>query len=407
MKSSQPLCPLPFVHPFFDVRGYYSACCNGSFNANSKHISQMSAVEWFYSEDMQQLRDDMLEGRRNSMCDHCWKKDDLGITSPRITHIDHWKKFNIDYDNPKPKYFDLKPSNHCNLACVFCTGNSSDKIIKISEKLDSNAIPSRWKSSLEKQKKLESIGTFDKTVIDYIKNNIQDLEVLKFTGGEPFLSKEVLDILKMVSELKPQVEIKITTNGTVITKDFHPILQKMHKTSIKFSIDAVDDLYSYIRFPSKWDQFNRRIKNSMNNLPNVKFNVNCLLTNLNLEQLPKIRNWFKKLQQTCSNLEYLILDPNLTPIDTETSLYCVDPEVLKSIKIFLSEQTKNWDINDKSCDKQILNVFKKIDDAIEKNIYYKMKHIIAKEFQLQNQIRGSNVVDLVEPITKQFLEKLI
>ena len=397
------LCPLPFVHPFFDVRGYYSACCNGSYFENSKHVSEMSAEEWFYSKDMEQLRNDMLDGTRNPMCDHCWKKDDISIWSPRKTHIEHWKNKDVDYANPKPRYFDLKPSNHCNLACLFCTASSSDKIIKITESLPINERPNRWQNALNYVKSNMSKGTFDPNVVEYIKNNINDLELLKFTGGEPFLSKEVLEILTMISEIKPNVEIKITTNGTVITKDFYPILKKLKNTSIKFSIDAVEDLYSYIRFPSKWNQFQSRIENNMANLPQVNFNVNCLITNMNLEQMPKIIKWYKDLESKYSNLKFIILDPNMHPNNNESSLYMMDPKVLKRIKDKLEQI--NWDTNCKTESQMTKVVFKKIDDCIKNSLY--KEHIIKSEFEKHNKIRKIKVQEVVEPITKEFFEGLL
>lgn len=400
------LCPLPFVHSFFDVKGVYSACCNGSFLANSKHISKISAEEWFYSKEMQQLRADMLNDVRNPMCLHCWKKDDLGISSPRKQHINFWKDKTIDYDNPKIKYFDLKPSNHCNLACLFCTASSSDKITKITKNLSVELQPTRWAGSLVVVDKLKEIGTFDPTVVEYIKENIEDLELLKFTGGEPFLSKEVLEILTMVSNIKPEVELKITTNGTVITKDFYPILKKMKKTSIKFSIDAVDDAYDYLRFPSKWSQFQARIENNMKNLPNVSFNVNTLITNINLEQLPKIRNWFKELQIKYCNLSFIIIDPNLSPDNNEAGIMSMDPKYLIQIKKFLEKETADWDFEDKT-DSQMLAVYKKIDEAISKNLYKKNKDILKQEFYKHNFIRKLKVQDVVEPITKEFFEGLL
>lgn len=409
MNKDNVLCPLPFVHSFFDVRGFYFACCNAvDVKYDAKHVSQISAKEWFYSDEMNALRSDMISGVRNPMCNHCWKKDDIGITSPRFNHINQWKG-KIDYTNPKPMYFDLKPSNHCNLACIFCTASSSDKILKITESLPKEQKPQRWASSVENVYKREKIfgSSFDSSVVDYIKNNIKDLELLKFTGGEPFLSKEVLDILSLVSEIKPEVEIKITTNGTVIIKDFYKVLKKMKKTSVKFSIDAVDELYDYIRFPSKWSQFQKRIENAITNLPEVSFNVNCLISNMNLEQLPKIRNWYKSLEKKHKNLTYIIFDPNLGPMDNESSLYVVPPRFLEQVRDFLKIETADWDMDCKT-DQQILNVFKKIDDAIKNNLYSnQMRNNIAQEFIKQNTIRKLNVHDVVEPISADFFKGLL
>lgn len=394
------LCPLPFIHSFFDVRGYYTACCNGSFDKDSKHISQISAIDWFHSEEMNQLRNDMLSGNRNKLCTHCWKKDDIGIPSPRLQHINNWK--NVNTHNPTPIYFDLKPTNHCNLACIFCTPSSSDKIFNITDELPLDERPQRWQTSFENVKKRQDLGTFDSSVSEYILENIADIKMLKFTGGEPFLSKEVFNIISLASKYNPSIEIKITSNGTVITKQFYPILQKMEKVSIKLSIDAVDALYSYIRWPSEWNLYQTRLENIMASLPNIKFNVNCLVSNMCLEQLPKIRAWFIELQEKYSNLEYIIVDPNLHPEENESSLYMMTKSSLESIKDYLLKESQKWSTESKT-DRQFLNVFKKIDDAINRNKFN--KDIVHKEFTRQNKIREMNIIDVVDPLTKQFFKE--
>jgi len=397
------MCPLPFVHTFFDVRGLYTACCNGSFYDDSKHISDINSLEWFYSEEMETLRSDMLTGKRNRLCTHCWDKDDIGIISPRFKHLQDWEG-KVDVNNPVPKYFDLKPNNTCNLACVFCTSSSSDKIVRITEELDVNQRPIRWDSSLNLVKEREKLGTFDNLVPDYILNNIDNIELLKFTGGEPFLIPKVLEILKKVSEVKPDIDIKITSNGTVITKDFYPILNKLKNVSIKLSIDAIEDLYDYIRFPSKWSQFEKRIEHSFKNLPGISFNINCLITNMNLEQIPKIITWFEKIQSKHSNLSYLIIDPNIHPKNNEASIHTMSVDYLKIIKNKLKDISKKWDVNSRSS-KQMDNVFKKIDNAIVENFYN--KNNLHVEFYRQNYIRNINILDVVEPITKEFFSKIL
>jgi len=397
------LCPLPFVHPFFDVRGLYTACCNGAFYEDSKHVSELNSLEWFYSKEMETLRADMINGNRNRLCTHCWDKDDIGIRSPRFSHLYYWKN-KIDINNPVPKYFDLKPDNTCNLACFFCTASSSDKIVRITEELNKTERPVRWDSSLHLVKEREKLGTFDDTVPDYILDNINNIEQLKFTGGEPFLIPKVLEILKKVSEIKPEVDIKITSNGTVITKDFYPVLDKLDNVKIKLSIDAIDELYDYIRFPSKWDQFQKRIENTFQSLPKVSFNINCLITSMNLEQIPKIIKWFKNIQNKNHNLEYIIIDPNITPKNNEASIHTMEKKYLQLIKDKIMHDTKDWDMTCKT-NMQILNLFKKIDNAINLNFYD--KKLLKLEYSRQNNIRNINIIDVVEPISKGYFKELL
>lgn len=357
----------------------------------------MSINEWFYSDTMNKVRQDMLDGTRNPMCTHCYKKDDIGVVPPSVHHNDVWKNKNVDYDNPTPMYFDLKPSNHCNLACIFCTPSSSDKITKITESLPREDQPDRWRGNLEYYAKLGNPASFDDSVTEYILEHIDDLEILKFTGGEPFLIADVLDIVTRVSEIKPDIKLQFTSNGSAIPKEFYPILNKIKDVHIKISIDAVDSLYDYIRYPSRWEVFEPRLRNLFASLPNVKFDINTLITNMSLEQIPKIIAWYKEISSEYSNLKWITIDPNLTPENNESSLYMMDPDYILRVKEKLISENIDWDLNP---------TYKKIDDTINRNLFHKDYNIsrFKNEFRRQDKIRRMNIIDLVEPITREFFE---
>jgi len=413
-KDKNTICPLPFVHPFFDVRGWFTACCNA--NAwdydSDEHVSKMTAQEWFYGEKMMQLRDDLKNGVRNPMCQECWKREDENLDSPRLGAIREWSdrskvKTEVDYDNPRPTYFDLKPSNHCNLACIFCGPSASDKIIKVSESLPVNQVPNTWNQYKETKDFYNTKKTFDPEVLGYIKDNIKDIQVLKFTGGEPFLNDQINEILKLVAEHNPEVYIVITTNGTVIKKEFYPVLQKLKNTRIKFSIDGVEDIYNYVRWSSKWNTFSKKIDNTMKSLPNIKFNINCLVTSMNVEQLPKIRNWFKEQKSKYSNLQFITFDPGLNPDNGYYSIRIYDKETLEKLQAFLTSEFNNYDAKDYTCDNSLILILNKIKYILEHNTYdVKLHSDLLLEMQKQNNIRNINFFEIAMPITKQFFTKI-
>jgi len=64
------------------------------------------------------------------------------------------------------------------------------------------------------------------------------IEKLRITGGEPFLRKDMMDFLGMVSTSGLK-EFHITTNGT-LTYDHIPALKEMGVTSINLSLDTLD-----------------------------------------------------------------------------------------------------------------------------------------------------------------------
>jgi molybdenum cofactor biosynthesis enzyme MoaA len=57
-----------------------------------------------------------------------------------------------------------------------------------------------------------------------------------------------------------------------------------------FSLDASQDLYEYIRFPSSWDLVTDHIR-QIRKMNNVKTYVNCVVQNLNINNLYDLLVW--------------------------------------------------------------------------------------------------------------------
>ncbi len=62
---------------------------------------------------------------------------------------------------------------------------------------------------------------------------------VRFTGGEPFLRKDFITLLEKTYQLDQYPDIRITTNGTLMTKHI-PKLKKMGITNLNLSLDSLD-----------------------------------------------------------------------------------------------------------------------------------------------------------------------
>ena len=60
-----------------------------------------------------------------------------------------------------------------------------------------------------------------------------------------------------------------------------------------FSVDAVDNLYNYIRYPGNWEQTKNNILKILE-MPNAKFLINCVVQNLNIMNLEGIIEFANK-----------------------------------------------------------------------------------------------------------------
>jgi molybdenum cofactor biosynthesis protein A len=65
------------------------------------------------------------------------------------------------------------------------------------------------------------------------------IDKIRITGGEPFVRKDIIQLLTSLSQLKGLNELTITTNG-VLTAPFVPELKRLGIKSVNLSLDTLD-----------------------------------------------------------------------------------------------------------------------------------------------------------------------
>jgi sulfatase maturation enzyme AslB (radical SAM superfamily) len=165
-------------------------------------------------------------------------KEGFDIISDRIFYIREFKKTTLD--TYRPNNFDLQTidvrwTNLCNLACVYC----------------GPVFSSRWADELGK-KISQPTEQQQQDFRDYIYQHAKNLKHVYLAGGEPLLMKENLKLLR---ELNPDVNLRINTNlSKVDTGVFDSVCQfkNVHWT---VSAETIEDEFEYIRFGGKWQDF--------------------------------------------------------------------------------------------------------------------------------------------------------
>jgi MoaA/NifB/PqqE/SkfB family radical SAM enzyme len=136
----------------------------------------------------------------------------------------------------------LQIDTTCNAACVMCGPHFS----------------SLWGKQLDPAFKLKNLSE------QYEKLNKLDnwkkLTSVTFLGGEPFLSENNFIFLKNIPNPE-NVSLSFNTNGSISIVDYSikSILMKFKKVSVSFSIDGIDDIFEYIRWPLKWNKVSKNI----------------------------------------------------------------------------------------------------------------------------------------------------
>jgi MoaA/NifB/PqqE/SkfB family radical SAM enzyme len=244
-------CIMPFVHSFV-TPNIISPCC-----AYTKKIQLNSKTQYWSSEQLKNIQQNMLNNVRDTGCNICWEKEDRGYSSLRqhsnqiyATHIDQIKQ-NHRQDNPF--YLDLRLGNLCNLKCRMCTSEWSSQIA--GEILNN---PNEEWIDTPKQKIIE----LDNDTWELLDQWIPYVRRVFMTGGEPTIIKRNLDYINKIitSGQSRNVELIFTTNATNINQNFIDIGKNFKSVSYNVSIDAVGELANYIRYPSNWQTINDNLK---------------------------------------------------------------------------------------------------------------------------------------------------
>ncbi|MDQ2086666.1 DUF512 domain-containing protein [Herbivorax sp. ANBcel31] len=113
----------------------------------------------------------------------------------------------------------------CNTSCIFCSHKQNPQEVEIFkvEKLDLNDF-SEIIEYLSKDKKIV-IGESATKIIE----------------GEPFLHKDILEILKMIRKKYKKTVIQITTNGILLNEKIINTLKELQNIELNISVNCIDE----------------------------------------------------------------------------------------------------------------------------------------------------------------------
>ena len=247
------------------------------------------------------IKQDMLEGKYPSNCDGCYLQEkhrtkSFESISSRLYYAKEIgtsisKELLDSKDNFELKHIDLRWSNACNQACVYCSADYSSK----------------WASELGK-KIPHNQQSIDK-VKEYVFSNIKNLTNVYLAGGEPMLMKQNQEFLQLLYKENPDVTLRVNTNlSKTDTKIFDQLCQfkNVHWT---ISVETIEQEYEYIRHHGNWQDFLSNL-NIIKKLPH-RISFNMLYFILNYKSIFDCIEYFQK--QGFHNNSFVI-GPLFTPL---------------------------------------------------------------------------------------------
>mgnify|MGYP003117665645 FL=1 len=269
------------------------------------------------------IKEEMLNGKYPSSCDGCFlqekhrAKDFESISSrlyyakeigPSISTTLFDSKNNFDL-----KHVDLRWSNACNQACVYCHPDYSSK----------------WATELNK--KIPHDQEQIQQVKEYVFKNVKNLKNVYLAGGEPMLMKPNQEFLELLYKENPNVNLRINTNLSKTNTRIFEQLCKFENVHWTVSIETIEEEYEYVRYHGDWTAFLENLK-VIKKLPH-KISFNMLYFILNYRSLFGCVNY---LQNLGFHNNSFVIGPLFTP--PHLNILNLPKQILNQLRELLKEK---------------------------------------------------------------------
>jgi sulfatase maturation enzyme AslB (radical SAM superfamily) len=262
---------------------------------------------------MKYVRLTMLEGKIPPSCNKCFVEEKAGYRSKRNWETLYWSK-RLDIDQlikdtnedgsvpPKIYYIDIRMGTKCNLKCIMCSPHDSSMWMgdwnKMYPKIENRSLKELcgWKP-----------GSGNGGSYNWHKNNpkfwdqlyeqMPNMRQLYFAGGEALVIEEHYTLLeKIVKEgYGDKIELRYNSNGINIPDRLYKLWDNFYSVRFHFSIDSLEDMNHYIRYPTRWEQITESLNILDKTKDNIEVTIACAVQALNIYYIPDFIKW--KLDQ--------------------------------------------------------------------------------------------------------------
>lgn len=334
-NKSPSFCVLPWIHISTRPNGLMRLCCTTNASSvsavNDKehggeigilkgqsgqriNLGKIPLNEAWNGPFIKQTRQMMLKGEWPTSCMKCKKEEDSGARSKRIWETNYWSNI-YDLDQivadtkedgsitGKIKYIDLRLGSKCNLKCIMCSPHDSSAWVPDWKKIQPNIKNPELKELMSwSEEDVDQQGRYrwhkdNPAFWNDFYEHLPDFYQLYFAGGEPLLIEEHFEILEECIKrgFAKNIELRYNTNGTVVNDKILSLWSHFRKVRLHVSIDSIQDMNNYIRYPTSWKTIERNLKIFDESQDHIEVTVACAVQALNIYYIPELIDW--KLSQ--------------------------------------------------------------------------------------------------------------
>lgn len=292
---TKPLCTFPWAHLDIETNGDIKYCCASVYDERDSHldkhgnhynINTHTIDEAWNSDRLRELRRKLHNGIKAPECRVCWDQEDKGQWSVRTAagqaesdcYPDIQKTVDASAKNgyavdTDPHYYQIQTGNLCNLACKMCHSDYSTTYgdfyfelypddVNQTKYVDNSSDSKRVNNKPNRYDWPVKVGLSN--LING--NKLEHITRLFLSGGEPTIILENLKFLEYLIESghSKHIHLIIATNTTKINPRFAKSIKHFQKVTMILSIDAVGEPIEIQRYPAKWAQVDKNIKQYIN-----------------------------------------------------------------------------------------------------------------------------------------------
>ena len=191
----------------------YNATSSSCHRVNPVAVSLDKFDDFHNTPEVLNDRQKMLAGKWPGRgCEYCENVEKQGGVSDRLYHNNIPGLTPVDFDpvgdqKVTPRIVELYLSNTCDLACVYCLPGFSSRNNEELKKYGPYPI------GILPVQQITDKDQYFTAWLNWLDKNYQDLDRVSILGGEPFLQKEMWNILEFISNRRNQnLTISINTN---------------------------------------------------------------------------------------------------------------------------------------------------------------------------------------------------
>lgn len=333
LKENKSYCPRAFRDIYADNKGRYRLCCEAEASKplDKFNLDTHTPFEYFLSEEMEEVRNMMLEGIRLPSCKFCYDIEDRGFESMRheTIYTRNWGEeivpdlWNADLNNDSPDqiiFDDVRNvhlklrinGSYCNLSCYMCWPyNSSERRNTLKEIKDWGGYIGEFETG--STNKATKSRTWDEILNDIIEN-VDKVERIHMTGGEPLQLPRHWQLLdKIPDEHAKNIRLTYDTNLTAIRYKNHTIFDtadKFKRQEFSVSADHYGEKEAWIRYPKDVKDWESKMVEAKDYIGQISLTPSIL----NGEDLMEIQKYYMDNFGVVAIVSNALFDPFMLSI---------------------------------------------------------------------------------------------